>query len=262
MAYNDLLALRPRPVGRPANYRDLLLHPIHEDPSLGYADGWEKRHAVFRRFYVGGIDWFENNAGLNANQVAEHRNTALERFKELNQKRAINWRSIPGLQADKQRYWDGLARQQFNAAYGLSPMYLSKALLVMLTCEIAVEAALRQGKLPNIMAPFIRSPEDIYQRMAILPACWNVNRFRRLHGLLEKDPQALMELASACGQDEVEFLDELAKGSTVTFATASAIRKYCLDHQIDLGGDPKVREASGKYLGKSDASKSERVDCG
>jgi len=269
MTYAGKLDRWRRKTKRPAHYEGLILHPINDAPDTDpeFMPGWEDEHAGELRFRLGGVTWFQNNTGLNANNVAAFREEAIDRFNELVDAGKVNWRQMPGLQANHQLYWSSVARQQFNGAFGGSRIYLSKLMYVLLACELAVAEQIKKGRrLPNIAAPFIERPEDIYQQMSAIPSCWNVNKFNKDSVAVQValDPEFLTKVARACGHpdQDTRFLVDLTGGRTVQYDIAKAIERYCIAEGIDLGGTPKARARAGTYLGVGPASEFEQVDCG
>lgn len=260
---------RPRPEDRPKNFSDLLFVPVNDAPDEDpdFRPHWTEEHGTQRRFYVAGTAWFKNNSGLNANNIAQFRDQGVKALNMLSESGEIDWRFIPGMQHDDMRLWQDMSRQQCNAAFNGSPMFLSKALYFLMTCELAIADLIeRKGRIPNIQPPTITAPGDIYKVMGIIPACWSVTSFdsRHLDAAIEAEPEFLSKLSRNCGQGASgQFLRELARGATVQYKTAKAVADYCRTHCKDVfGSDAAVISRKIKKLGSKGATELEGVDRG
>lgn len=253
--YKIEMAAQKRPAKRPEFYADLLLHPVATDPTDGSGcyDDWEFDHGSMQRFYVGGMRWYFRQTGLNANVLAGFRRDALRQVKKR-----TDWGSMPN---SNQMWKQDIARPQFNVAARGDPLFFQKAAIILMACELALEEALEEGE----EVKDIKKPEDIYQKMSIIPACWNVNDFNI--GFYEKlrkaEPDVPGKLQNAAAQESASVFEHLSNGNTVTFETAKAVKA-----EIDGNCGPdfnvgNVRAKPGvKRLGKQKASEFETIDRG
>lgn len=256
MNYLADIAEQNRTAARPENYEALLFHPIADDPTATDATcypNWEFDHGLQRRFYVGGILWFLRSARINANSLAGFKDDAIVAVRER-----TDWSNMP----NSNNNWTGqIARQQYNAARNHTPLFFQKAAIVIMSCELAAEAMLANGR----VLQDIDTPQDIYRFMSVIPACWNVNDFNKdfYNQYVAKDKAAQEKLKVAATLSQKAVLWDLADGHTVTYETAKAVKEAIdqdFPEDVNVG---EVRSKPGKKnLGKKRTSDYEFCDCG
>lgn len=253
--------------GRPNGYSELLTQFIADDPisAKSHMLDWEEEHVRHPRFILKGFGWFLDNLGMSANAVSEYRTAALEEIEKLTESGAIDWWNMPGTTRDRPRYWREMSRQQFNTAAAGGPILYTKALTIIMACDLAAQAKFgKNATVGKVKAPFINKPEDIYVGLRIIPACWNIDGFNtaNVEAIVEKNPSFKFDMLQLAGQDnrKDELIDDLAGGSTVTHSTAKKIFDECKRVGYDLGKNPSIRASRGRYLGTKSASFHELVD--
>lgn len=259
--FAEAIAAQQRPARRPALAEHLLIYPIAPnpyDPSAIMDSDWAREHAGIPRFYVGGVHWFLHVTQLSMAKIAAYRNQA-----PIEAKKA-GWNAMPGTPLEMvealRAYWGAIARQQFYSIAGACAVNFPKAALFLLACELALTDLIYSSDdsvSDRISIPkHITSGEYIYQHMAIVPSCWNINDFNSCYytnnfaeklGLLRK-------LADYAGQSESNVLSELASGHTVTFATAEKIQEFCLHTSSGCGPVGRIRSRAGRILGSKKAA--------
>ncbi|MET1416810.1 hypothetical protein ABVF61_31430 [Roseibium sp. HPY-6] len=256
MDYLANIIQQQRQAVRPANYEDLLFHPIADDPTTSGAScysNWEFDHGTQPRFYVGGVLWFMRSTSLNANSLAGYKEEAVQAVSDR-----TNWSDMP----NSNNNWTGqIARQQFNAARNHKPLFFQKAAVIIMACELAAEKMLASGR----TLQDINAAEDIYRFMSIIPACWNINDFDAdfYNQHIAKDKAAQETLRRASKQSQKTVIAELANGHTVTYETARAIKSSIDDDLPDNVNVGDVRARPGKQkLGHKRTSDYEVCDCG
>lgn len=259
--YENIIKSQGRSSGRPDHIEKLFFHAITDDPessSVFYED-WDFEHAGSQRFFVGGLRWFFRRTGLNAESLHSYSDEASKLIRNH-----TSWTDIASVRGSDAQ-WDNVARQQFNRANAQKSLFLQKAANVIVSCELCAQDLLDNGKLKETAKADITSGGDIYKRMSIIPACWNVNDFNSsfLEEVEEHDPALLKKIARASGEGSTDILNDLAAGNTVTHQTAAAIEAEVtngLPDQFSVGG---TRARPGKKkLGLKRAAASERVSCG
>ena len=260
-----LAAVGPRNA-RPKHAEGLLLEPICEDPrgQLASDARWASEHCLEKRFFVGGIEWFSDVTGMSTLHLSSFRSqaTALSR--------RLDWPSMNGARGGvvqrARGQWGKIAPQQFFNVAKSRPVQFPKAALYILACELALQSLVENPYSANdegdahVVPSHIRSGEEVYNHMAIIGACWNINDFnsRYLSRVREKYPNFISELADQFDiQQPTELFSELAAGHTVTFDTAITIKQYS-----EVRGEPlgNVRFKSGqKLLGTKQAAPSEII---
>lgn len=236
---------------RPASYADLLSRPINNQASGPCDPAWELTHGNKKRFRVGGLNWFRMTSGIDragvlagygekASEVAEYETT---------------WLQMPA-SGDN---WNGCSEVQFRHFRNGQPMFFQKAALILLACELALADRIRTGRAREASL----SPQDVYRHMSIIPACWHIGDFdKAANGALgNEDPQAPLRIRDAADQANKTFLGHLAAGYTVTYETASSVKKY-LDEfhpRLQVGA---VSHKSAPPLGIGHATEYETVALG
>lgn len=240
-----------RPAKRPVHHEELLYHPINDDFNTAdcYPD-WENDHAGEKRFFVGGLLWFLRETNLTTTDIG-----------------AVAGPNVPGAIADRTewykmpfsntRWQQRVARKQVNKAQKVKAYQFHKAAGIIMACELALEDQLERGaKFDNL-----KSPEDIYTRMTIVPACWNIDGFGldAFKQVEDSDTDAVNALLDRTAQP-MKALKELANGHTVTRETAYLAHSELVNNssfEVRIG---RLRSHPGtSFLGKGEASVAERV---
>jgi len=255
--YDAKIERRNAPPKRPPRYEDLLLEQItHDEPLRGESSYkyWEQDHSDRRHFYVGGFSRFLRS-GAVADVKELHDRFAREAIRKLES--LDGWTEMPG----PRDAWEEFSYNQVRHAKNGLPLYFQKAAIVILCCDLAVEAALSKKR--SSLRVDHESSEDIYHYMSIIPACWNIDNFnsKYLEDLEKKHPGAKFSLRDAAGQTSTGLIEDLAAGLTVTRETAEAISlnidRLYPDHPVG-----RVRARPGKRLGRKHASEDETFDRG
>lgn len=248
--WKAVLQREPR---RPGDPSDLLLHkvvPNPEDPQSDVSWGWAAEHAGRPRFYVGGIDWFVGRTGASADLVSSHRQKAVQEAEASKWTRPASWQAQ--VQLELKADWSAISRQQFYHGVKGRPMTFAKACLFILSCELTLcDFEDSAGGNPS-------EGQDVYRHMAIIPACWNIDEFRKQFvDYLAENPRNIEDLVRQTDQFDSRVLFELASGCTVTFDTARKIKAYCDAAFPGRLGELRVR--AGKVLGRMKAAESEYI---
>jgi hypothetical protein len=180
---------------------------------------------------------------LKAERIASYKERAAAEAKEA------KWTEMPGtprnVVSDLRGHWGAISRQQYFNVMNLRAVNFPKAALFLLSCELALQELINQQE---SVIPFT-SGACIYQHMAIIPACWNINDFNTeyLNRQTKFNSTFLNELANHVSQSDPEVFKELAAGHTVTFRTANGIKHYCNGGH---GREPlgKIRSRAGRNL--------------
>lgn len=236
---------------RPANYADLLSHPINNKAGEPSYDGWELDHANKMRFYVGGMHWFIRASGLvQASALPGFAERAVETIQDH-----TTWPRMP-VSPDS---WMSCSDVQFRHARNTRPISLPKALLIIVACELALTERVRLGRAIDATVNGL----SVYDKMSIIPACWHIDDFDKdaKVALLREDPEADAKLRDAAGQTKKTFLDHLAVGQTVTLETARAVKRY-LDANHPRLGIGAVSARPSNKLGVRHATDFEHLDAG
>lgn len=247
-SYSQQQANRQVPAVRPARYEDLLLHPIADNPLSPNAasyDNWEFDHGAKPRFHVAGLFWFSRLTGMTMQDLKEG-------YSEAAREEVQNtpWISMPNSQ---EAWTQAIARQQFQRARGAKATRFQKAGVIILACELALEDMLNNGaNLP------IKSAQEVYQNMAIVPAVWNIDDFNERYLKSLSDNQ-ILDLAAASQQPKA-VISALATGFTATYSTVELIKAKA-DTYSNKPGRVRARPG-GKSLGKRGASEFETVPIG
>lgn len=259
--YENNIKSQKRSSGRPDQIEKLFFHAITDNPesSSDFYDDWDFDHAGSQRFFVGGLRWFFRRTGMNAESLHNYSKDASALIRN-----DTSWTDMASVRGSD-IHWDNVARQQFNRANGQKSLYLQKAANVIVSCELCAQDLIDRGTLKESAKADIASGGDIYKRMSIIPACWNVNDFNSdfLAEVEAHDSTLLKKIARASGEGSLAILKDLAGGSTVTHQTAAAIEAEVtngLPKQFTVSG---TRARPGKKkLGLKKASSSEHVSCG
>lgn len=254
MTYMEKITSQERKSERPTEYTGLLLHAVSngwdDDGAQSYVN-WEFDHGDKQRFYVGGLLWFFRETGMNANLLSGYRKKAIKAVADR-----TNWAKMP----NSNQFWkQDIARPQYNVATRGDPLYFQKAAIVIMSCEVAVEDALNEG----VSCDEIEIPEDIYKKMSIIPACWNINDFNIefYSRLIDSNGDVKDRLVESSNQESSTVIENLAKGNTVTYNTALSIK-----NEIDSSTGFKVGKVratpGGRKLGRLRASEFEKIDRG
>ena len=269
MSFEIIIANQKRPAKRPALSTDLLLHIIAPDP---FEEGatmdlqWAEEHATKPRFFVGGIPWFRDLTLLKAEDIGAYRKRAAGKAK------SVGWtemRDLPPHVVNKlYKQWESIAWQQYYEAIQERPVTFIKAVLFLLSCELALQELVDKQKLrkrPNYagdaegpeLSKEISSGETIYQHMAIIPACWNINDFNTsyIDDQVAADSSFLKKLGKHTGQQDLDVFADLGSGHTVTFVLAQQVKEFCDTLRPPLK-EIRCRAGRGK-LGSKRASKRE-----
>lgn len=250
--------ITPPPQKRPDHYEDLLETPIADDPTAPNAkcyDGWGVDHWDRKniKFYIRGFRWFQTISGLDPQKISEHKDEAAKFVKEN-----TKW---PDQSARPGLWDDEPARQQFNAAARTRPMLFHKAALIIVTCEIVCATLLKSGRAVS----GITAAEQIYSRLRIVPAVWNIDGFNKdyIKAQEEASPGSLLNLASSAGHDNADIVEDLAGGYNVTWPIAHKIKQEITrnDRYRVKVGDVRARPGRNR-IGQKGASTSENLDFG
>jgi hypothetical protein len=269
MSFEIVIASQHRDAKRPALATDLLLHIIAPDPFEPGATmdpQWAEEHALKPRFFVGGLPWFRSLTLLNAEGLGAYRKHSSNRAK------SIGWADMKGLPrhvvSPLYKQWESIAWQQYYEAIQQRPVTFVKAALFLLSCELALQELIDTQKLrkrpsytvgadgPEVPKE-ISSGEAVYQHMAIVPACWNVNDFNieYINGHMASDSFFLKKLGKHTKQNDADVFTDLGSGHTVTFTLAQQVKEFC-DKLRPPVREIRCRVGKGK-LGSRRASKRE-----
>jgi hypothetical protein len=217
-------------------------------PSQLHYRGWRVHHRSARRFYVGGFDWFCEMAGTD--EVKYLSGLVRAARAAMNEKGNAQWLT------QFREIDDALAPQQFALAKKTQPMFFHKAFGVLVTCEIALREKQAEGRADAAL----ESPLQVYSRMRVISACWNIDMMNSncLSRLESASPGAIDEVAAKVGQDP-QVLWDMGEGHTVTYQTATAIKKVLDEDYGKYVRVGVVRPRPGKDLGTLDASPHETV---
>jgi hypothetical protein len=141
------------------------------------------------------------------------------------------------------------------------PMFFGHAIQVILSCECALEEAIRKER-------YTGNPVDVYGMMKVIPACYNIDGFNEeaLKELRDGIDDFDLAVLSGTGQRSANLLDLLADGHCVTRKTARIVRAKTLEL---LDAHPKVkvkvgigdvRGRPGKKLGRKGATTGETIE--
>lgn len=234
---------------RPENVIELL----SEDVSYR---GWEKESASRPRFYLRGVTWLLRTYGtLDVSNFKQYFEPAVELIKN-----ETEWSSqLLASPQDRKAYasgWDEKPsyNQALRAFNSRDAVVFFKAVQFIAISEVALRDVATKGVDVD--------PLEVYSRMSIQPACFNVddfntNRLTRLRTNVNDFDRRALE---ACDQSNPKMLDQLATGYTVTRQTAEKLKDFIdgNDETDEVVG--KVRYQSGKQsLGKKRASSFELV---
>jgi hypothetical protein len=261
MSFAEEIERQGRVAARPSSPTDLLLHHISGDPHAKDAameTDWAKEHAAVPRFYVGGLSWFLELTLLNAEKLAAYRDQAPRDAKK------IDWHKMAGTPGnvvkDLQGQWGAISRQQYYSVLKSRAVNFPKAALFLLSCELALQSLIdaqqarkhhrdedAEPDSPRIPKT-ITAGHCIYQRMAIIPACWNINDFnaKYIERHVAFKSSFLDQLAKHAKQSDATVFSQLASGYTVTFRTANCVKAWCEKNGCEPLG--KIRCRAGKNL--------------
>lgn len=273
MSFQEEIAKQKREAKRPTWLTDLLIHVIAQNP---HAEGvkmdteWSAQHVESPRFRIGGMGWFRDVTGVNGDDLVAASADAAKLAKNC------GWTDMPGISPTVARkvqgHWTSTGRPQYFTAIAGKPLSFVKAAQIILACELTLEKLLKQQgieskpkrraanadvKLPERLDE-ISSAQEIYQHMAIIPACWNLNDFNTpyLEKRIAGDSKFLDQLATYTGQTDHGVFAELASGFTVTYGLAEKVKAFC-DSSKDLG---QIRCRKGKgILGTKRAAELEEI---
>ena len=233
---------------RPKDCVELLRRPISSDGKFPNYHGWELDHGQRQRFFVDGMRWFQLNSGIHrAGILASYG----ERATEFARKHTI-WPQM----LNSGNHWDSCSEVQFRNARGVKPVFYQKASLVILACELAIRDRIENG-LPHTPGLV---PSDVYKNMGIIPSCCHIDDFSKsVFDALEKIPNAINAIRDTAGQLERGFLKHLATGYTVTFETATAVKKFLDENHPELGVGG-VNASPTNSLGNKQASDVQHID--
>jgi len=244
---------------RPAHYEALLLEPICVESNQNLTSGgcyvrWEQDHWLTKRFYVAGMQWFIANTQIGQGPLV---NLRLDVQALVNEGGVWNDPAVPAA------YWGKeFGRPQVLEAWGKHPISFSSAAKVLLCCELAVAAMLKQRDTVGGLT----SAGQIYSRMGIVPAVWNIIGFgkeyveeaRALDNNFEGN---LFRNAQLVRVDLIKQLAPLkGDGGTVTRDTADKIREHAPTVRVNVLGE--VRAWPGSHIGAGIACDAEEVDVG
>ena len=256
MVKQPQLQLQPQPQTRP-DYASLLSEFLEDTgppnaesgPTIGggtnapsHYDGWETDHAQFQRFYVTGFGWLDS-------ACTKHEVSFLCDYKDkiVSVTENTNWHDFVA------NWKDGLACKQIRRVKKFrKPIFFHKAALIIATAELALANQIAKGK----AAKGISDALLVYRHMKIKPAVWNINDLNLAH-ITALGSQRVRQLADEVGQS-VALLEDLAKGHTVTRATADQI-KAANDRLFPDNILGRVRPRPGRKLGQLHASENEII---
>lgn len=167
MPLNQLLQQRQTRTARPEDYRDLLLEPI---TNAGQPmENWAQVHNDAARFRTIRMGWFQQATGMTNKWLGRYLEEA--RIFILNN---TSWHKMP----DRLGHWktNPAPGQLTNALRG-KPMIFAKAAQVIVTCELALKAQMATPRAEFRIPEGFTSPEEIYGRMSIFAAVWNIRGF-------------------------------------------------------------------------------------
>lgn len=232
---------------RPQNVVELL----SEDVTY---PGWETDSAGQPRFYVRGITW-----GLRAcrtHNVSDFRDHFPDGVKIVLDE--TDWSDQLTAQAqDKKTYDSGWKEvpaynQALRGVHRRLPVVFFKAVQLLAIFEAKIRSSGNESV----------DPLEVYHRMHIEPATFNVDRFNveRLAELRALDKGFDGKILAHCEQIEPDLLDDVARGQTVTRGTAEKICDYVNNHtEIEDEVGPVRFTPGRKKLGKGRASDNEVV---
>lgn len=235
------------PVRRPRTHEDFLFHAITitAGASRSY-ENWEADHARKRRFRVTGLGWFYKTARLTG---IESLKFGIKKGTDIVADNP-NWRQIAC------RWDEPLSPTQFDKARS-EPVFFSKAVYIIAAGEALLARMIDAGNVRGV-----DDPKAIYERMKILPCCFNIDGFNASAlGALEKaDPRIVRNLVEAAEQSSSNILSDLAeKRKCVSRRTAFLIANYLNRHHDKLG-TWSVRAKPGGWLGRKAAVADEEID--
>lgn len=255
MTYLELLNEQSRPAKRPTGHEGLLFLPVNDDADVNQPcyQYWERDHADKKRFYVGGFAWFLSNIGMSASEFASrYKTNAVREIPERS-----DWHKMPfsnGLWGQE------IARKQINAAAKGRPLQFHKAATIIMACELAIEEAIQDGGGFDNLS----SGEEVYQRMSIIPAVWNVDDLEKeiFDELFRSGVNVMPNLEAKTGQYKKEVFEDFLSGCSTTYQTAEGFRQV-LTEVIEDRPVGRVRAKPGsRHLGRSQASEREEFDKG
>jgi hypothetical protein len=274
MSFQEEMAKLKRLPKRPASLIDLLVHVIAPNPFESRATmdtEWAAQHAATPRFRIGGMQWYRDMTGLNGDDLFKFSGDAVKAAK------SCGWKDMLGIPRSVARkleiHWDSTARPQYFVAIKGHPLSFVKAAQILLSCELALQSLVDQQegeqkakkrsasdsvtRRPELLSE-ISSGKEIYQHMALIPACWNINDFNAnyLESRTAAVPSFIEQLAAYTGQTDFTVFDALAAGNTVTYGLARKIKEFC-DPNKPLG---QIRCRRGKgILGSKRAAELEEL---
>lgn len=272
MSFRLEIAKQNRAPKRPALATGLFLHVIAANPFAENAvmdPRWAEEHARVPRFRIGGTPWFRDLTLLKAEALSGYSKKASNRAK------SCGWTKMEDLpRAEASNLygeWESIAKQQYYAAIQQRPVTFVKAVLFILSCELALQEivdrqkAFRRGnanpdEMPAIELPReVSSGEFVYRHLAIIPACWNINDFnaKYLETRAGEDAGFLEALGGHTEQSDIETFHPLAAGHTVTYRLAERVKQFCDDAKPHVG---QIRCRAGRgVLGSKRATHIEEL---
>lgn len=256
---NDIKALLARISGRterPENYEDLLLIPLADkdtevkNPGVCYP-GWENHHWLERRFFLAGMGRFRIECGLPFTKFDAYRTAAHDKI--------LKDKIWHGPNAGPERWADVFGRPKLEGAWARHPVSFETAAKTLLACELAAEAQIEKtGTGPG----GIKSAGEIYGRLGIFPAVWNIVGWgpEYIEEAEREVPTFYRDLRDAVGLEEIHVIHDLKTKHTVSRALAEAVGKSAWPgRKYPLG---KVRASPGTHAGTGVASHNEALDLG
>lgn len=258
MPFATIIDGQRRAAERPRSAEELLIHPICDNPAAprGAMDvDWVREHAAKPRFYVGGLEWLVDLTGLSTETIATYKQAAADEISRT------NWRdNLSPSVLVRQRLrglWGAIARQQYFEVAKGRPVLFPKAVLFIISCELALQDMIDRRGLPEGEQAFA-SGAEVYRHMAVVPACWHVTNFDRsyLSSRASGSRDFMRDLSNHAGQARPEVFEDMASGHTVTYSTADLISQFCSQH--DLAGSPRC-SVGRTALGTKQASPHEMI---
>ncbi|WCT74297.1 hypothetical protein PQ455_03450 [Sphingomonas naphthae] len=237
---------------RPKHYADLLVHPVSTNGTGISYHGWEQDHGQMRSFYVDGLRQFMLNAWIDDwKKISKFGKAAASIVAK-----ETTWHMMPNSGTS----WNECGEPQFRAAAYHQPTYFQKCAMVIVACELALQAHIEAAR---PMRQGI-APSDVYRIIKILPSVWCIEEFdeEALRTLKGKYPKAEGEIKTAAAQQQRTFLKHLASGYTTTLATARTTRDYIATNCPLVTVDNLSPRPINNLLGMLGASPNQTVDLG
>lgn len=260
---------------RPDFADQLLLYPVNDDPDVEPAEcteAWAEEHALRQRFYITGVRWFRDVTGSNTDAIARVRKKAVELAKRS------EWTTLRNtpkhIAREIRKQFHAISIQQFYNVTAGRPVFFPKACLFILACEIVLqemideqnelsdeELAAQEAEDEEVVVPAeILTGQEVYRHMRINGACWNINglNLNFIKDKLNVDPSLMEGLPEATYQTDFEVFYQHARGHTLTYPTARAIRDFSRNEESGFDGLGRLRSTAGrKILGTENAASHE-----